>query len=402
VTLRAERGERAAAPATAPPRKPESSMTEPTRFLVRMAIFVGCVAVVAAVLIGPLLRMFQANPALNGLILAVGLFGIGFIFRQVLLLRPEVEWLERFRRPQPALTEAPAPRLLAPMAAMLGERQGRLALSTGSTRVLLDSISARLDESRETSRYLIGLLVFLGLLGTFWGLLQTVNAVGSTITALNPTGDVTTFFGELQRGLQEPLGGMGIAFSSSLFGLASSLVLGFLELQAGQAQNRFYLDLEEWLSGHTRLSSGGIAADGDGSVPAYVQALLEQTADSLDNLQRTLARNEDSRMSGQHALMSLSEKLATLTDQMRVGQDLLVRLAESQMAVQPALQRLAQGSQGLDEASRNHLRNLDVYVMRLVEDQAQGRNQLIGEVRSEIKLLARTIAALAEEPGPRR
>lgn len=402
MTLRAERGERTPAPAAAAPRKPEGSLTEPTRFLVRMGVFLGCVLVAAAVLIGPLLRMFQANPALNGLILLVALFGIGFIFRQVLLLRPEVEWLERFRRPQPALAQGPAPRLLAPMAAMLGERQGRLALSTGSTRVLLDSISARLDESRETSRYLIGLLVFLGLLGTFWGLLETVNAVGNTISALNPTGDVTAFFGELQRGLQKPLGGMGIAFSSSLFGLASSLVLGFLELQAGQAQNRFYLDLEEWLSSHTRLSSGGIAADGDGSVPAYVQALLEQTADSLDNLQRTLARNEDSRMSGQHALMSLSEKLATLTDQMRVGQELLVRLAESQMAVQPALQRLAQGGHGLDEASRNHLRNLDVYVSRLVEDQAQGRNQLIAEVRSEIKLLARTIAALAEEPGPRR
>jgi hypothetical protein len=195
---------------------------------------------------------------------------------------------------------------------------------------------------------------------------------------------------------------MGIAFSSSLFGLASSLVLGFLELQAGQAQNRFYLDLEEWLASHTRLSSGAMSGDGDGSVPAYVQALLEQTADSLDNLQRILARNEEGRMSGQHALMSLSEKLATLTDQMRTEQDLLIRLAESQMALQPALQRLAQGSQGLDESSRNHLRNIDVYVMRLLEDQAQGRNQLVSEVRSEIKLLARTIAALAEEPGPRR
>jgi hypothetical protein len=402
VTLRAERGARGGPAAPPTPRPAERSLTDLTRFLIRMGAFLAAVVAVSALLIGPLIRMFQANPALNGLILLVALFGIGYIFRQVLLLRPEVEWLERFRRPQPSLTQAPAPRLLASMAAMLGERQGRLALSATSTRSMLDGISARLDESRETSRYLIGLLVFLGLLGTFWGLLQTVNAVGGTISSLNPTGDVTAFFGELQRGLQEPLGGMGVAFSSSLFGLASSLVLGFLELQAGQAQNRFYLDLEEWLASHTRLSSGAISGDGDGSVPAYVQALLEQTADSLDNLQRILARNEEGRMSGQHALMSLSEKLATLTDQMRTEQDLLIRLAESQMALQPALQRLAQGSQGLDEPSRNHLRNIDVYVMRLLEDQAQGRNQLISEVRSEIKLLARTIAALAEEPGPRR
>jgi hypothetical protein len=401
VTLRAER-ERTAPAAPAAHARAERSLTYPTRFLIRMAIFLAVVVAVAALLVGPLIRMFQANPALNGLILLVGLFGVAFIFRQVLMLRPEVEWLDRFRRSQPSLLQAPAPRLLASMAAMLGERQGRLALSATSARSLLDSISARLDESRETSRYLIGLLVFLGLLGTFWGLLQTVNAVGGTISALNPTGDFAAFFGELQRGLQEPLGGMGIAFSSSLFGLASSLVLGFLELQSGQAQNRFYLELEEWLASHTRLSSGVLAGDGEGSVPAYVQALLEQTADSLDNLQRILARNEEGRVSGQHALISLSEKLATLTDQMRTEQDLLVRLAESQMALQPALQRLAQGSQGLDEASRNHLRNLDVYVMRLLEDQAQGRNQLVSEVRSEIKLLARTIAALAEEPGPRR
>lgn len=401
MTLRAEREERRQSSAAAP-RPLDRTLTDPNRYLIRMGAFVAAVAAVAALLIGPLIRMFQANPALNGLILLVALFGVVFILRQVLMLRPEVEWLDRFRRSQPSLAPGPTPRLLAPMAAMLGERQGRLALSATSTRSLLDSISARLDETRETSRYLIGLLVFLGLLGTFWGLLQTINAVGNTVSALNPTGDFAAFFSELQRGLQEPLGGMGIAFSSSLFGLASSLVLGFLELQAGQAQNRFYLDLEEWLSSHTRLSSGAIVGDGDGSVPAYVQALLEQTADSLDNLQRIMARNEESRISSQHALVSLSEKLATLTDQMRTEQDLLVRLAESQMALQPALQRLAQTGQGLDEASRNHLRNLDVYVMRLLEDQAQGRNQLIAEMRSEIKLLARTIAALAEDPGPRR
>ena len=247
------------------------------------------------------------------------------------------------------------------------------------------------------------LLIFLGLLGTFWGLLQTIDAVADTIATLSPTSDdFSSFFSDLQAGLQAPLAGMGIAFSSSLFGLAGSLVLGFLELQAGQAQSRFYMDFEEWLSTHTRLAGGGPAGlEGEGSVPAYVQALLEQTAESLDSLQRVIARSEEGRVTSQAAIMALSDNLANLTDQMRGEQEHLRRLGDVQADLRPALERLAQGSErergGLDEASRNHLRNLDVYVMRLLEEASQGRNQLVSEIRSEIKLLARTIAALDED-----
>ena len=377
-------------------------MTKPTRYLTRMIIFIIAVVAVSGVLFGPIARAFQANPPLNGLILLVLLFGVIYAFRQVANLRPEVEWIETFRRSEPGLSITAAPVLLAPMATMLGERQGRVSLSALSMRSLLDSIGARLDERRDIVRYLIGLLVFLGLLGTFWGLLNTVNAVGDTIGNLSPAvGDFATFFSDLQSGLEAPLSGMGIAFSSSLFGLSGSLVLGFLELQASQAQNRFYLDLEEWLSTRTRLSSGSSLAEGDQSVPVYVQALLEQTADSLENLQRTIARAEDSRSSGQTAMLTLSERLATLTDQMHSEQDLMARLVEHQMEMKPVLQRIAQGadqaSAGLDDASRYHLRNLDVYVMRLLEEMSEGRNQTIAELRSEIKLLARTIAALGEE-----
>lgn len=377
-------------------------MTKPTRYLTRMIIFVIAVVAVSGVLFGPITRAFQANPPLNGLILAVLFFGVVYAFRQVANLRPEVEWIETFRRSEPGLSITAAPVLLAPMATMLGERQGRVSLSALSMRSLLDSIGARLDERRDIVRYLTGLLVFLGLLGTFWGLLNTVNAVGDTIGNLSPAvGDFGTFFSELQTGLESPLSGMGIAFSSSLFGLSGSLVLGFLELQASQAQNRFYLDLEEWLSTRTRLSSGSSLAEGDQSVPVYVQALLEQTADSLEDLQRTIARAEDNRSSGQTAMLTLSERLSTLTDQMHNEQDLMVKLVEHQMEMKPVLQRIAQGadhaSAGLDDASRNHLRNLDVYVMRLLEEMSEGRNQTIAELRSEIKLLARTIAALGEE-----
>ncbi|MDA0339188.1 MAG: MotA/TolQ/ExbB proton channel family protein, partial [Proteobacteria bacterium] len=278
-----------------------------------------------------------------------------------------------YRREDRDAEDLPTPSLLSPMAAMMAERSGRMSLSTLSMRSLLDSIGSRLDESREISRYSISLLIFLGLLGTFWGLLQTISSISGTIESLDvASNNFAIMFDELKQGLQEPLGGMGTAFSSSLFGLAGSVVLGFLDLQAGQAQNRFYNDLEEWLSGITRLSSAGIG-EGDASVPAYVGGLLEQSAESVDNLQRTFARSEEGRAAANKALMSLTEKLAELTDIMRSAQS------------------------GLDEGSKDHLRNLDVHVGQLQQHMADSRNQLMDELRSEIKLLARTVAGAIED-----
>jgi hypothetical protein len=194
---------------------------------------------------------------------------------------------------------------------------------------------------------------------------------------------------------------MGTAFSASLFGLAGSLVLGFLELQAGQAHNRFYNDLEEWLSSYTRLSAGGpLAESGDASVPAYIQALLEQTADSLDNLQRIIGRGEESRIAANASLTGLTERLGMLGDQMKTEQNLLLHLAESQRELKPVLQKLADGGgaqRGADEALRGHMRNVEQYLARLIEELSHGRQETIQEVRGEIRLLARTIAALAEE-----
>jgi hypothetical protein len=369
-----------------------------------MVVFLAAVRVVAAFLAPQVIRAFDANPWLNGMIFGVLLFGIVFIFRQVLMIGPEVAWLEAYRRGQ--ATSAHPPKLLAPMATMLGERRGRLSLSALATRSILDGIQARLDESQEISRYLVGLLVFLGLLGTFWGLLQTVASVGQAVSALSVgSTDVAQLFAQLKSGLEQPLTGMGTAFSSSLFGLSGSLVLGFLELQAGQANNRFFQDLEEWLSGVTRLGSGGPIGEGDQPVPAYIQALLEQTADSLENLQRTMARGEEGRMQANSNLLSLTERLTTLSDQMRASQNLMVKLAESQMELRPTLARFVDmagdGIGGLDEATRTHIRNLDVYMQRLLEEIGHGRQQSTQEIRSEIKLLARTIAALAEETDVR-
>jgi hypothetical protein len=271
-----------------------------------------------------------------------------------------------------------------------------------SLRSVLDGINARLDESHDIARYFIGLMVFLGLLGTFWGLLQTIGGVADTLSTISVTGDANDLFTQLKSGLQSPLAGMGTAFSSSLLGLAGSLVLGYLELQASQAHNRFFNELEEWLSGMTRLTGGGpIGEAGEQSVPAYIQALLEQTADSLENLQRTMSRGEESRIQANNNLQGLMERLGTLTDQMRTEQQLMMQLAGTQNEIRPMLARLTElansGGFGIDEASRFHLRNVDLQMNRLLEELTTGRQVSVQELRSEIRMVARTIAAIAEE-----
>ena len=377
-------------------------MTRPHHYLVRMLLFLVAVGGVGFMLFMSFRDAFMANPALNGLIVGVLFIGILYNFSQVIRLYPEVTWIENFRdsvtnsEARARHAQSAMPKLLAPMAAMVGDRD-RFALSTAAMRTLLDGIASRLDESRDTSRYTIGLLIFLGLLGTFWGLLGTVSSISDVIGTLSVNGgEAGAIFAELKRGLQAPMEGMGTAFSSSLFGLAGSLVLGFLDLQANQAQNRFYNDLEEWLSTVTRLSSGAIGNDGDQSVTTYVQALLEQTAESLENLQRTLTRGEESRIMVDGHLINVGDKLEILTDHMRTQQSLMRSLAETQVELKPILAQLATGSNdagGLDDASRIHLRNLDVYVTRLVEELKTGREDTTQQIRSEIKLLARLVAA---------
>jgi hypothetical protein len=381
-------------------------MSRSRRFLIRMVLFLLLVAGLATLLGRSLVAAFMGNPAVNGVILGILIAGIIYIFRQVLLLDPELEWIENFRDHQAngdsATATARSPRLLGPMARMLEAQQGRrVTMSASSLQALLDGISSRLNETRETSRYLIGVLIFLGLLGTFYGLLETVRSVGDVIGALNiGSSDVTRAFADLKSGLESPLQGMGTAFSASLFGLAGSLVLGFLDLQAGQAQNRFYNELEEGLSAYTRLSAGPLSDAGDGSVPAYIQALLEQTADSLENLQRMLARSEESRIGANATLASLTDRLGVLGEQMKAGQVLMVRLAENQLELRPSLTRLADAVEnwvGHEDILRSHLRNIEAYVARLSEDVVQGREQSVQDLRGDIRIVARTIAALAED-----
>ena len=297
-----------------------------------MALFVIVVAAaiaLIAVAYPTLQAAFMTNPILNGIIVGILVIGILFNFRQVLLLRPAADWIESYQRHKGLATPDDPPRLLSPMAGMLRDRRGPLRLTAPATRSILDAIGARLDESREIARYMIGLLIFLGLLGTFWGLLQTIGAVADVVGSLTVGGgDIASIFSDLKRGLQAPLAGMGTAFSSSLFGLGGSLVLGFLDLQAGQAQNRFYNDLEDWLSGQTKLATAGVgvvAGDGDGSVPAYIQALLEQTAESMDKLQRTVSREDDRQATTNANIMALAERVSAMTEQVSTDIRLLAK-----------------------------------------------------------------------------
>ncbi len=375
-------------------------MTQPTIYLWRMAVFLAAVVGIAAMLAPDLIHAFKANPLLNGVILAVLLFGIGMTFSQVLSLRREVAWVEGFRAPKDGLS-ALQPRLLAPMVSMLsGRRNDRVSLSASSMRSVLDGLQSRLDERRELSRYVTGLLIFLGLLGTFWGLLLTIASIADVIGGMSVgSGDLNVLFEQLKAGLARPLQGMGTAFSASMLGLAGALVVGVLDLTAGQAQNRFFNDLEEWLAGLTRLSSGILGQEGEGSVPAYVQALLEQTAENLENLQSIMVRGEDGRAATSQALMTLTERMTVLTEQLRANNTLMRSIADAQDGLGPAMTRLAesQADRSEGEAMRGHLRNVEIYLARLLEEATQGRAQSTNDIRNEIKILTRTIAAIAEE-----
>ena len=383
-------------------------MTRPNSYLIRMLAFMAAVIVVAALLSGALLIAFSANPLLNSLILLVLLIGCAWNIHQVMRLSPEVNWLENFQRARTKLAGVAPPKLLAPMASMLTARSvkgrdgatvERFTLSAPAMRSLLDSIASRLDESRELSRYMTGLLIFLGLLGTFWGLLLTVSSVGDVINGMSVgSGDINALFDQLKSGLSKPLKGMGTAFSSSMLGLAGALVLGFLDLTAGQAQNRFFNELEEWLAGITRLSSGVLGGESEGSVPAYVQALLEQTAENMENLQTILARGEDGRREANQTILALSERIGTLSDSMRANQQVMLRMAEGQQALIPTLQRLAEPHDAAgDDVARSHLRNIELYAQKLLNEMEKGRTQSTSEIRNEIKILTRTIAAISED-----
>ena len=294
-----------------------TKLSSPRIFLVRMLVFLMLCSLVAVVLYKQIVLAFFANPGLNALIGVVLLIGTILAFRQVIRLYPEVSWVNNFRIADPGLALDRRPTLLAPMAAILGgERTGRMTISQHTMRHLLDSIATRLDEARDISRYMTGLLVFLGLLGTFWGLIETVGSVGKVIDGLKVGGDAGALFDTLKEGLAAPLGGMGISFSSSLFGLAGSLILGFLDLQSSQAQNRFYTDLEDWLASTVSGYSGETAGAG-----GELQGAVERLRSAME---------EGGGRGTTAAMANLAEAIQGLVAHMRTEQQMIREWADGQ------------------------------------------------------------------------
>jgi hypothetical protein len=315
-----------------------SKLSSPRIFVVRMVVFLVLCALIAFVLYRQIITAFFANPGLNALIGAVLLIGIVLSFRQVIRLYPEVAWVNHFRIADPGLAIEQRPTLLAPMAAILGgERSGRMTISQQTMRHLLDSIATRLDEARDISRYMTGLLVFLGLLGTFWGLIETVGSVGKVIEGLKVGGEAGALFDTLKEGLAAPLGGMGISFSSSLFGLAGSLILGFLDLQSSQAQNRFYTDLEDWLASTVK----GYASDGVGAGAGGGGGELQN---AIDKLRAALEEGGGNR-AATAAMATLAEAIQGLVAHMRTEQQMIREWADGQgeqnREIRKLLERLA-------------------------------------------------------------
>lgn len=307
-----------------------TKLSSPRIFLVRMLVFLVLCGLLLVVLYRQIWEAFLANPGLNALIVAVLFIGIVLAFRQVIRLYPEVAWVNGFRISDPGLTVDRRPVLLAPMAAILSGRSGRMTITQQTMRHLLDSIATRLDEARDISRYMTGLLVFLGLLGTFWGLIETVGSVGKVIENLKVGGDAGSVFDALKEGLAAPLAGMGISFSSSLFGLAGSLILGFLDLQSSQAQNRFYTDLEDWLAETVREVSG----DGHGltSGASDLSPVIERLRSAVEEMGSPRATTA--------AMANLAEAIQGLVQHMRTEQQLIREWADGQGEQNREIKRL--------------------------------------------------------------
>ena len=320
-------------------------LEQPMVYLVHMAVFTLVVAVLGAVLYSGIKGAFMANPSLNGLILVTLVLGMLYAYRMVWRLMPEVNWINNFKLGESP--DMPLPVLLAPMATMLGDASRRTVLSPQSMRSLLDSLASRLDESRDLIRYLVGLLIFLGLLGTFWGLLETVTSVGDAIRGLDvSSAQSSTVFEELKNGLQRPLAGMGLSFSSSLFGLAGSLMLGFMDLKASQAQNRFYHDLEDWLSTITDVQAGtGESSGNAAAMPGFMRLDVQGLQRSLDRLGQQMEQGKgtgggNGAGGNTETIEQLADAVASLVAQMRDEQKMVRNWIQTQQVQQSEIQRL--------------------------------------------------------------
>jgi len=369
----------------------EPHFSQPVRQIVSMLIVLGLVGAGAVFAFPRVSGVFLANPYLNGFIFLVFVIGVLSCFGQVYQLIGSVRWLEVFASNRAGLGFVRAPALLAPLATLLRTRGARTQISATSSRSILESVAQRIDEDREITRYIINTLIFLGLLGTFYGLATTVPALVDTIRSLNPQDGESgvEIFGRLQVGLEDQLGGMGVAFASSLLGLSGSLVVGLLELFAGHGQNRFYRELEEWLSSITRLGLAG-SDEGGGEASAVAQ-VVDQLAEQMDNLQAMVAQSDQNRAEIDDKLGQLAlalDRVAARMEQDNTSQN-LARIADGQDGILAAMRE--SGMEGIDAESRMRLRSIDVGLMRILEEMNAGRQEVMQDLRADMAALTRTV-----------
>ena len=392
-----------------PDREVEPQFSTPYRQIVLMLIVLALTGAGAFLALPRVLPVFEANPWLNGFIFFVFVIGVIATFWQVIQLIGSARWIEGFAAQTPGHELTRPPSLLAPLATMLRGRGRRMQIASSSARSILDSVAQRIDEAREITRYIVSLLIFLGLLGTFYGLATTVPAVVDTIRSLAPQEgeEGIAIFNRLMTGLEQQLGGMGVAFASSLLGLSGSLVVGLLELFAGHGQNRFYRELEEWISTITRLgmSEGDGEGDGDGGGRAMVAEVLDHMTEQVEALQSTIAQSEMSRTLVDEKLGVLADSIERLTHRMsdqNPVQVALMRVADGQERLIEAVEA-RETSEGLDAESRMRLRSIDVQMLRILEEISAGRQETMTELRTDLAALTRLMGqARGATPRPVR
>jgi hypothetical protein len=402
-----------------PKLEPTSHFSQPVRQIVTMLVVTILVAAGAWIIHGEVIAIVATNPLLNGFIAGVFLLAVLTCFWQVLILFQSVSWIENFVQHRPGYEALNPPRLLAPLAQLLRSRGARTQISASSSQSILDSVATRIDEAREITRYLTNLLIFLGLLGTFYGLATAVPAIVDTIRSLDPQANESgvELFSKLMSGLEAQLGGMGTAFSSSLLGLAGSLVVGLLELFAGHGQNRFYRELEEWLSSITRL--GYASADGEGGETGAVLQVLDAMNAQIEVLQTLHAQAEANRLAGEDRIAELTGAMHALASRLEAGAAsaagqgaaqiaALERVAAGQDRATKGQDRISLGQERLIEAltgaeggahsdaeSRMRLRSIDVQLLRILEEMSAGRQESIADLRGDIGALTQAIRQLS-------
>lgn len=380
----------------------EPHFNQPVRQVILMLAVLGLSLAGGFLALPRVLPVFQSNPYLNGFILFVFVIGVVACFWQMVQLINSVRWIERFTAVGDQGVRAAAPQMLAPLAALLRRRDKRMQINATSTRSILDSVATRIDEAREITRYITSLLIFLGLLGTFYGLATTVPALVDTIRSLAPKdGDSgVEVFSRLMTGLEGQLGGMGVAFASSLLGLACSLIVGLLELFAGHGQNRFYRELEEWLSSITRL--GFSSGDGDsGPDLGAAGVVLDQMALQMERMQALFAASEQGRSEVDARIGQLADSISRLTERIEAtapSSASLERIAEGQEQLAEVI-REKETAEGLDAESRMRLRSIDVQMLRILEELSAGRQESMAELRTDLATLTRSLGVLTRGAG---